>query len=150
MKLFYPAPFLLAALLLISGCSLSSSSGEDGIKSARADSSRLYTKAVHVLVDGRDMGIIPMTVRIRRSFGTREVTLWQAGKEIRTYELELNLSSEGSQLLQGFYSSRSMDGDAYDVESLPKAGDDVYVIPYAQRPLKIEDRQYGVTLLVAE
>ena len=150
MKLLSLAPIFLGAAFLISGCSLSSSAGKDDGKVARQDSSKLYTKAVHVLVDGRDQGIIPMTVRVRRSFGTREITLWQAGKEIRTYEIELDLSSGSSQLLQGFYSSRSMDGDAYDAESLPKAGDDTYIIPYSQRPLKIEDRQYGVTLLVGE
>ena len=146
-------PFIsLIALLVFGGCRSSSRTVDEGEDRAGAivDTTKLYTLAVHVLVDGRDRGTVPATIRVRRSFGTRQVSLWQAGKEIRTYEIEITTTTEGTQTLQGFWSTRSMEGETYDVETLPKEGDDTYLIPYTPNRITIEDRAFGLTMLISE
>ena len=140
----------LSAAVLVVGCSSTSSQVDSTGERGPADTSVVYTQAIHVLVDGQDRGMIPQTVRIRRSFGTQEVSLWQAGKEIRIYELEIATTTEGRHTLQGFWSTPSADGASFDVSTLPKRGENTYQIPYAAYPLRIEDNQYGVTLLVSD
>lgn len=153
-------PFRLVPLLTIlslfciafTGCRSSAvQEGDEAAEEVDGDSGpRLYTQAVHVLVDGNDVGTAPMTVRVRRSFGTREVTLWQAGDEIRTYEIEMVHTSDGIQTQQGFWSTPSSDGASYDVRNLPTSGESTFLVPYSAYPIKVEDQAYGVTLLVTE
>lgn len=147
MRLFRCVPALLIAVAVLGGCRATSPAADAPTDGAPVDT--LYTKAIHVLVDGADQGTIPQTLRIRRGFGTAKVSLWQAGKEIRIYEIEISNTSAGEQLMQGFWSSPSVDGDTYDVQTLPKGGEKIYRIPYSDRPMRIEDNQYGVTLLVS-
>ena len=144
-------PILLLATIFLVGCHSSSplvEGGEPG--DAGADSSLVYTQAIHVLVDGADQGVIPRTVRIRRSFGIQEVSLWQAGEEIRTYEIEMVHTSDGIQTQQGFWSTSSTDGQTYDVRNLPMKGETTFRVPFSNHPMKIEDQTYGVTLLVSD
>jgi hypothetical protein len=141
--------FLTAVLVLFSACRSSSGVVGDADGSPDADSTRVYTNAVHVLVDGRDVGEIPRTVRVRRSFGTRAVSLWQAGEVIRKYEIPIYPTSEGEQTRMGFWGTRSIDGETYDVRNLPNE-DETYQVPFSNGPMKIEDREYGVTLLIRE
>lgn len=146
-------PLLLVFTIALVGCRSASSVQEDpdaAEMTADGDGPRMYTQAVYVLVDGDDIGMAPMTVRVRRSFGTREVTLWQAGDEIRTYEIEMVHTSEGLQTQQGFWSTPSTDGATYDVRNLPTAGETTFLVPYSDYPIKIEDQAYGITLLVTE
>lgn len=132
---------------MLVGCRASSPAADAPTDGAPVDT--LYTRAIHVLVDGTDHGTIPQTLRIRRDFGTAKVSLWQAGKEIRIYEIEISNTSAGDQLMQGFWASPSIDGASYDVKMLPKDGEKIYLIPYSDRPMRIEDNEYGVTLLVS-
>ncbi len=111
--------------------------------------SLLYGKAVYVLIDGRDAGPVPRTIRVYRSYGTREVSLFQQGKEIRKYEIGISATGVGEQARMGFWSSRSADGETYDVRTLPHK-DEVYLIPFSESPMRIEDRQYGLTMLIRE
>lgn len=151
MRLIQPLPVFLMAVLLFGGCrSASSSLDGEGDDVARADTSVVHTQAIHVLVDGKDRGTIPQTLRIRRSFGTHEVSLWQAGQEIRIYELEISSTTAGQQTLQGFWSTPSSEGASFDISTLPKEGEITYRIPFSPYPLRIEDNEYGVTLLVSE
>lgn len=138
---------MLGGALLMIGCRSSGEVEEEGVV---ADTNRVYTRAVHVLVDGDDVGTIPRTVRVRRGMGTRKVSLWQAGEEFRIYEIEFASSVAGDQTLQGFWSSNSMEGEAFDVRTLPNDGEDTFFVPYARHPIKVEDHQYGVTLLVED
>jgi|GEM_PF-3876835 len=142
--------FLLCALgagLFLTGC-YSSSKIED--ESIPGDGTRVYTRAVHVLVDGDDVGTVPRTVRLRRQLGNRKVSLWQAGEEFRIYELEFGGSVEGDQLLQSFWSSRSPDGASFDARTLPNNGEGTFYVPYSPYPIRVEDHVYGLVLLVED
>lgn len=153
MHVFRLVPVLLVASALLIGCRSASGVQENGDVAEAAGNEEgppVYTQAIHVLVDGNDVGMTPMTVRVRRSFGTREVSLWQAGDEIRTYEIEMVHTSDGIQTQQGFWSTPSIDGATYDVRNLPTVGETTFLVPYSQSPIKIEDQAYGVTLLVSE
>ena len=132
---------------LAAGCSASKdmTAQEEG---AVVDS-LLYGKAVYVLVDGQDAGPVPRTIRLYRSYGTREVTLFQQGKELRKYEIGISATSEGNQARMGFWSNRSADGETYDARTLPHK-DEVYQIPFSQYPMRIEDHEYGLTMLIRE
>ena len=141
----FPA-LLFFSLVFFGGCTSSSKVQDDA--PVAADSSQVYTNAIHVLVDGDDVGTTPRTVRVRRGFGTRKVSLWQAGEEFRVYEIEFASTVAGDQTLQGFWSTDSMEGDTYDIRNLPNNGEGRFFIPYTQYPIKVEDHAYGVTLLV--
>lgn len=146
-------PLLLITSVVLAGCRSSSAVKEDpqAAETAADDGApHVYSQAVYVLVDGNDVGMAPMTVRVRRNFGTREVTLWQAGDEIRTYEIEMVHTSHGLQTQQGFWSTPSSDGATYDVRNLPTVGETTFLVPYSDYPIKVEDQAYGVTLLVTE
>lgn len=148
--LYFLSLVFIASLVLV-GCRSSSKVVDaEADESVMADTSVAYTNAIHVLVDGKDRGVIPQTLRIRRSFGTQQISLWQHGKEIRIYELEISNTTAGDQMLQGFWSTPSAEGESYDVQNLPKSGELVYRIPYAPYPLRIDDNEYDVTLLVSE
>ena len=152
MLAFRLVPALFIAAILLVGCRTSTPIVDDDEAGniSESDSSVVHTRAVHVLVDGKDLGVIPMTVRVRRGFGTRQVSLWQAGEEIRTYEFEIVHTSSGMQLQQGFWSNSSPDGETYDVRNLPTSNDSTFLVPYSNHPIKIEDQTFGVTLLVSE
>ncbi len=132
---------------LVGGCSASKDMAAEG-EDATPDS-LLYGKSVYVLVDGKDAGPVPRTLRLYRSYGTREVTLFQQGKEIRKYEIGISATSEGDQARMGFWSSRSADGETYDARTLPRK-DEVYQIPFSEYPMRIEDHEYGLTMLIRE
>ena len=131
---------------LVAGCSASKdmARGDEAV----ADS-LLYGKAVYILIDGRDAGPVPKTIRVYRSYGTREVSLFQQGKEIRKYEIGISATGAGEQARMGFWSGRSADGETYDVRTLPHE-DEVYLIPFSEGPMRIEDHQYGLTMLIRE
>lgn len=138
---------LLGGTFVMIGCRSSAEVEDEGVV---ADTNRVYTQAVHVLVDGSDVGTIPRTIRVRRGMGTRKVSLWQAGEEFRVYEIEFVSTVAGDQALQGFWSSSSMEGEAFDVRTLPNNGEGTYFVPYARHPIKVEDHEFGVTLLVED
>ena len=131
---------------LVAGCSASKDMARGD--EAAADS-LLYGKAVYILIDGRDAGPVPKTIRVYRSYGTREVSLFQQGKEIRKYEIGISATGAGEQARMGFWSGRSADGETYDVRTLPHE-DEVYLIPFSEGPMRIEDHQYGLTMLIRE
>ena len=137
---------LTVFVALVAGCSASKDVAEgDEV----VPDSLHYGKAVYVLVDGRDAGTVPKTIRLYRSYGTREVSLFQRGKEIRKYEIGIAATSAGEQARMGFWSNRSADGETYDVRTLPNK-DEVYVIPFSEAPMRIEDHQYGLTMLIRQ
>ena len=140
--------FLLSGLILLAGCK-SASQIEDESQAA-ADTSRVYTNAVHVLVDGDDVGTTPRTIRVRRKMGTRKVSLWRKGEEFRIYEIEFAGTVAGEQTLAGFWSTDSMEGETYDIRTLPNDGEGTYFIPYAPHPIKVEDHAHGIVLLVQD
>lgn len=149
MKVLHLFSVLFVFAFLAAGCASSDRIAGKGGEAAADTSSEAYTKAIHVLVDGRDVGTVPRTVRVRRSFGTRIVSLWQSGKEIRTYELPIQPTSSTDQTRMGFWGSSSIDGETYDVRTLPNE-DETYQIPFSSGPMKIEDHTYGLTLLIQE
>lgn len=151
MKFLHILLFPTLAILLVVGCqSTRSVSGEADAADPDVDTTaQVYTNAIHVLVDGNDVGTLPRTIRVRRSFGTREISLWQAGEEIRKYEITITSTVEGDQTRMGFWGTETSDGETYDARTLPNE-DEIYQIPYSNGPMKIEDHTYGLTLLIRE
>lgn len=123
--------------------------GDGDVEGSESDTSAVYSNQIHVLVDGRDVGTAPRTVRVRRSFGTRSVSLYQAGEEIRVYEMPLQPTSSSTHTRMGFSGRRTPEGETYDVRTLPHE-EEVYEVPFSTNPMKIEDHEFGVTLLIRE
>ena len=140
---------LVASVLIFAGCSSARSTADRTDGDAPADTTQFYGKAIHVLIDGRDVGPIPRTVRVNRSFGVRDISLFQSGKVIRRYEIGISSTAQGEQTRMGFFGSRTVDGETYDVRMLPSK-DEVYQIPFSNNPMRIEDHEYGLTMLVRE
>lgn len=146
---------LALGCMLIAGCTSSRSSAVPGAvlpDSLRAQGDTVHTRAVHVLVDGKDQGMLPATLRVRRSFGARVVSLWQAGKEIRHYELQTYYTADGMATEQGFWANDVGGERTYDVRTLPtkKRDDNYFFIPYSPRPITVEDNVYQLILIVED
>lgn len=157
MNVFFPrlaAVVLFAAVLhLTTGCAGNArTAAPDGTiaDAGVAADGTPHTRVVHVLVDGRDKGMLPATIRVRRGLGARMVSLWQAGKEIRTYELQTVQTSDGLSLAYSFFGEQTPTSTVYDVMSLPTAGENNFIIPFSPYRLTIEDRVFQLTLIIEE
>src|SRR5690606_37210141 len=137
----------LGAGLFLTGC-YSSSKIED--ESIPGDSTRAYTRAVHVLVDGDDVGTVPRTVRLRRQLGNRKVSLWQAGEEFRIDELGCGGSVAGAQSIPSVWSCRAPDGARSDARTPAIRGEGAFSVPYSPYPIGVEDQVCGLALLVED
>ena len=143
---------LVLVLVFSAGCASSKKTGETSTVPAPAatQDGRVYTNQVYVLVDGKEKGTVPSTVLVRRGMGARMVSLWQAGEEIRTYELQTVTTSDALSMTYSFFGEDTPTSTVYDVSTLPTAGKNNYVVPYSPYRITIEDRQYSLTLVVEE
>lgn len=140
---------LLLALVGVAGCA--SSKKADAPEAGVTQRPELYGRQVYVLVDGKQRGSVPGTVRVRRGMGARMVSLWQAGAEIRTYELQTVATADGSQLSNSFFGEEDATSTVYDVAHLPTArGENNFIVPYSRHRITVEDRTYGLTIIVDE
>jgi hypothetical protein len=109
----------------------------------------------HVFVEGRDKGMTPATITVRRDLGDQEVALRlrnPQGKlyDVRRYEIELVHSSN-----RGMLDYRATPNDTDNIkgintEDLPRRNSGAYVVPYYNYPIRIEDREYNLTLIVID
>ena len=141
-----PVSLFLLTMLVLAGCMTSKDAASEEANAAEG----YQDNSVHVLIDGQDKGVLPATVRVRRSFGTRMVSLYQGGKEIRTFELTKNYTVEDIQLAYSFFGRPQTGEMVYDVSVLPKDSENEYFIPFSRYPIRIEDREYDLVLLVTE
>lgn len=140
-----PAIFILVMLVLLGGCRSSQKSAENDKKT-----SSVYA-ATRVYVNGRDRGAVPGTVRVRRSFNEDTVVLRKGRTVLRRYELERVYTSNASELVYGFSGSNSAEGTTFDLTSLKVSKDSTtYIIPHLSKQFVVEDRQYGLTLVIAD
>ena len=138
--------FLTVAFISIAFLGCSSSKPGDASTSINAESASVY-------VEGRDRGVTPMTLRVIRSRGEFDVRLMQGKEVVRIYELAhggvqrspeqhaLNMDLESDNATMGF---RTLGLD--DLESF---NDTLYVVPYSPETIAIDDKKYGLTLLVS-
>lgn len=158
---FLLSTLVIVALSLTSGCSGSGSSIEgDGITSTESDSTQAALRTgpgvkniAYVYVDGKEKAVTPAIVRVRRSFGARTASLRVGVKRqvVREFEFEWNSSSSQSELAYSFRGTVEGGVLSYTVPELPvikKTG--VHVVPYSPYPIKIEDHEYELTLIVEE
>jgi hypothetical protein len=140
---------VIAVLVLCAGCASSKKTEQPPPATASAGG-EIHTKAVYVLVDGRQKATIPATVRVKRGMGARIVSLYQSGKEIRKYELETIRTSGSMQLEYSFFGEEDANTAVFDAATLPKAGKDNFIVPYSPYRITVEDHQYQFTLIVEE
>jgi len=145
---------LFGYLLYLTGCAATAppvepeNMPEETPETVTSDSVVVRTGTIHVLVDGRDRGILPTEIQIRRSFGIQFVSLYDGEEEFRFYELETYLSSSGQTVLDGFWQSETSEGTVYDVRHLEKKNEDYFYIPYTTSPIIIEDHTYNLTIRI--
>ncbi len=142
----------LLVLVTLAGCAAGRGVNEGtGAAAVGAEQDgAVHSNQVYVLVDGRERGALPTTVRVRRGMGARVVSLWRAGEEFRTYELQTVHTADGLSMTYSFFGESDAASTVYDVSTLPTDGDDTFIVPYSPQRLTIEDREYGLTLIVEE
>jgi len=140
-------PFLLssALCLLWLGCS---ASREATPATAQANTGAAITvMSAQVFVDGEDRGFTPKTVQVRRGFGESVISLHVGQHIVRTFELERAHTSNRSEL---DLTPRTGRRSTFDITDLNTTRNGVYLIPYFSGPVEIEDRQYGLTLVIEQ
>ena len=100
-------------------------------------------------MDGEDRGTTPRTLQIRRAFGESTVSIRVGNEVVRRYEFERASSSNQSDLVYSFRGDNNDGMQTYDLTDLSQRGNRVYVVPYFEHPIRVEDRQYGLTLEVS-
>lgn len=143
-----PLALLIGSMLLLwIGCAGSKKSAEG---TAKAKGPAVQVTSAEVFVEGEYRITTPTTLRIRRGFGEATVTLKRGNNVVRAFELERINSSNSTDLAFG-YQGRSQSGmPTFDLTSLSQQKDGTYIIPYFAVPIQIEDRDYGLTLIIAE
>ena len=141
--------FALMLLLFAAGCSTTQPATQEAAGERAAQP--FSAKSVYVYVDDDQKGVTPATIRIRRSFGAYEVTLRSATEVLRTFEIEQVSTADKTALDYSFWGDDSGATRTFDALNLKsKKDDDKYIIPYYSYPIRIEDRDYNLTLLVQD
>lgn len=143
------APFfpVFAMLMLWLGCGGSRESTSPEVAAPANPVHAVTVTPAQVFVDGEDRGLTPKTLRVRRGFGESVISLHVGKNLVRTFELERARTSNRSELdLTPATGSRS----SFDLTDLNTTRNGVYLIPYFPGPVEVEDRQYGLTLIVEQ
>ena len=147
MRCAWLLPLALVLLLPAAGCTTTAPEAE-----ARTAAPR-EIKSAFLYVDGRQRGVTPAEVRVRRNLGRNEVTL-RVGPKLRTvrrYEFEYTPGS-GRVMLDYTFGQASEGGIqriyASDLPSRKKGR--IVTIPYYDRPILIVDREYQLSLYVED
>ena len=142
-------PLLLSALfgcaLLVAGCALTGPRTKKQAEPAKKAERVFPERRADVLVEGDYRSTTPGTIRIRRGFGERYVALHENGKPVRAFRVEPIYTSVRSDMA---YFDLNPTGPI-DVQDLPTDNDTLYTIPYFSGPIEIVDREFDLTLIVA-
>ena len=156
MKIFLPArlstPVLLLLLVvLVLGCAprkISKVEGDGGIEDA------FNVESVTVFVEGRNRGVTPTTVNVVRSRGEYEVALVSGKEIVRFYEIGHGGDQRGPERhIINMDLERDLSGLGYrtfDLADLESPNDTLYIIPYVSQPISIDDRKYGLTIVITD
>jgi hypothetical protein len=144
-----PASILVAFTLFsvsLGACQSTTMFGDD-----RAEERGIVmAEPARILVNGKDRGTTPQTVRISRGRHELDVVLRQGRRNVRAFKVEETYSPNAAEIDFSFLGREENGTLRLTVEELPTKDDFTYVIPFYQNPLTIEDNQYGLTLLVAD
>ena len=136
-------------VLVISGCSSTKSS-----KQKEEVEDAFNIASVNVMVEGKHRGVTPATVQVTRSWGEYEVVLLKGREIVRVYEIGhggdqrtperhiINMDLERDLSAYGYRT--------FDLSDLESPNDTLYFIPYIGQTIAIDDREYGLTLVVAD
>ena len=140
----------LLVIGLIAGCA-GAPMGQPAFVALDRDSTLADVQSAQVFVDGRERGLTPGTLYVRRGFGEENVTLRRNGEVVRSFYVERVYTANSSDL--SFSASQSGAGRVrhFDVYELNVTEAGSVIIPYLDGgPLEVTDRKYGLTLMVQE
>ncbi len=141
---------LLLAALLVAGCSHS----KKGLRGQDADVPAFNAEQVDVLVEGRHRGVTPMTLNVSRARGEYEVALLSGKEVVRLYEIGIGGNTRSPERhIINMDLERDNSGlgfKTFDLNDLESPNDTLYIIPYLPRTVTIDDRKYGLTLVISD
>lgn len=143
--------FLLCTTMLVLwlGCGTSRESATPGEASAKPDATAsVEVIPAYVFVDGKARGTTPNTIHVRRGFGESVISLKVGNTVVRTFQVERAPTSNRSELDLTYQGRSSGTQSSFDITDLNTAQDGSYLIPYFSDSIQIEDRAYGLTLVV--
>ncbi len=137
--------FAFAPLLLLMGCAQTERTKgptRPAFAVVEPDTS-LTVKSAQVFVEGKYKNTTPAVVHVRRGFGERLIILRQDKDTVRTFEVEFANSSSASDLRYSIEGQGTL-----DLLDLNVTRDSTFIIPYTPNGIVVEDREYGLTLVV--
>jgi len=111
---------------------------------------KLTDNQAEIYVGKSYRGLTPREIRVRREFGETTVTLSRGKKVLRVLDIEWSSRRSGSYLPYLFGVDTEGDALVYNIEDLEQSNDSTYVIPNLGVPIKVRDRQYGLTVWVED
>lgn len=131
------------ALVVLTGCTATKSQqGADTAPSATIQSANIF-------IEGKYRTITPAIIRVFREGRSKTVALRDAnGNRMRLYELEFTPASHAaSEVAYSFWGNSNAGVAQFDTQNLPKT-DSSFVVPFYNRVVQIDDRDFGLTMLI--
>jgi hypothetical protein len=140
----------LFVTLFAFGCASSKASKEEGAESTVY----MNVESVRVMVEGRDRGLTPMILNVARNRGEYEIDLMHGRTLVRKFEIGHG-GDQRSPERHAMYMDLARDNSGmgfrtFDLADLESPNDTLYLIPYLPQGISIEDRKYGLTLIITD
>lgn len=149
MRCAWLLPLALALLLPAAGCTTTASAPDAETPTAAPR----QIQSAFLFVDGRQRGVTPAEVRVRRNLGRNEVTL-RVGPKLRTVRrYEFEYTSGSSRVMLDYTFGQASEGGIqrfYASELPSRKKGRVVTIPYYNRPILIVDREYQLSIYVED
>ena len=133
---------VVAGTSLLPGCASNKSLDSEPVKNAA------------IIVEGRHRGVTPATINVFRNQGEYDVKLMQGNKVVRQFEIGIGGEQRGPERhiidmdLERDQSSFGL--RTFGLDDFESPNDTLYVIPYVAQPIAIDDREYGLTLVITD
>ena len=133
---------VLAGTALLPGCAANKSIESVPVKNAA------------IVVEGNHRGVTPATINIFRNRGEYNVQLMQGNKVVRQFEIGIGGEQRGPErhiLDMDLERDQSTFGlRTFGLDDFETPNDTLYVIPYIAQPIAVDDKEYGLTLVITD
>lgn len=134
---------MVLVMVLLVGCTVvKTQQGDTKTPSATVQSANIF-------IEGKYRTVTPAIIRVFREGRAKQVALRDgSGNRVRLYELEFSPASHAaSEIAYSFRTNNTAGVAQFDVQNLPKT-DSSFVVPFFNRVVQIDDRDFGLTMLI--
>ncbi len=107
-------------------------------------------EAVEVYINDEFRGTTPGTIRIYRARKEFAISLKQGRRTVRSFRIEDAYNKETVDFVREAIRSNTKTDLYLAVKDLPTRDKMNFVVPFFEKPLTVEDNQYGLTIVIKD